>query len=689
MLGQGEPLGRGRALARALGDGAGRHRPRPDRAGHAAFRARARPSRRNSPRCGCPARTIPNSREVRLDPLRSDLDGRREILLQRLLVCGVGYGEPIEVAGTGDGTALTTRWRLAWTPGRPGPARPGGRTRRDRGPGRRRHPAGDLPPGVRGRRAHLRADPRRAARRGPVRPARRWSPTASPTPPPCCPPAATLPELLDALDLLEALRRGHLPGTTAEGREPGRRTGRHLLEAAVRALPGLAGSDQPEDAAALVALASRAGEHRLGLRHGRRPGRPSRAPVRRSIQGAALAARVLLDLDGRRHPRRAGRRLDRHRHRPRRPPSRWPACSPACSAAPAPLLQSAPAALDPLLDRVDDLADQGFLDRLPALRGGFDTLTPAGRDRLLRHRDRTARRPARPGAGRLARAPGPVDRRRRGGPGARSAPCACRPAGSREVAHGRATAPPAGPCRPQEAATGAGHQDAESRDRRAASREPTPTARRRASLPGRPVAAAARPGDASGFRPDARRYAHALDELYGAGPGRGRRRPRPEATAGGGGRKPPSPPPASGPRSWTRCSAPTSARRCWPGRPTPGRTDVLGRARPRRRTPLGRAADLRAVPGRRPARAAAGQAAAAGTAAGRRAGQGARHPAAPRADRAGHPAPDPPPRRPARPAAHPAGQPRRTRAASTTAGPWSCRSGRCSAPGPARRPTGG
>ncbi|PJN15767.1 hypothetical protein CG724_26655, partial [Streptomyces sp. CB02120-2] len=48
-----------------------------------------------------------------------------------------------------------------------------------------------------------------------------------------------------------------------------------------------------------------------------------------------------------------------------------------------PLLQSSPAALTPLLDRVDGLADQAFLDRLPALRGGFDALSPAARGRLL------------------------------------------------------------------------------------------------------------------------------------------------------------------------------------------------------------------------------------------------------------------------------------------------------------------
>ncbi|MFD9014490.1 DUF5682 family protein, partial [Streptomyces sp. NPDC059552] len=48
-----------------------------------------------------------------------------------------------------------------------------------------------------------------------------------------------------------------------------------------------------------------------------------------------------------------------------------------------PLLQSSPAALTPLLDRIEHLADQEFLDRLPALRGGFDALSPAARDRLL------------------------------------------------------------------------------------------------------------------------------------------------------------------------------------------------------------------------------------------------------------------------------------------------------------------
>ncbi|WP_199837477.1 vWA domain-containing protein, partial [Streptomyces caniscabiei] len=195
------------------------------------------------------------------------------------------------------------------------------------------------------------------------------------------PAAATLPELLEALDLLEALRRGHLPGTTPEGRSSAADLAVDLLEAAVRALPGLAGSDEPEDAAALVALASRAGEHRLGLRMDDALGTLARSgsPL---IQGAALAARVLLDLDG---ADTVGARAAGWIDTATGPDSRLGLARRLTGllSGAAPLLQSAPTALDPLLDRVDTLTDQGFLDRLPALRGGFDTLTPAGRDRLL------------------------------------------------------------------------------------------------------------------------------------------------------------------------------------------------------------------------------------------------------------------------------------------------------------------
>ncbi|MFF3937335.1 vWA domain-containing protein [Streptomyces phaeofaciens] len=379
VMGQGEPLGRGRALARALevvlvGTDRGRIAPGTPRSGLGPSVEAELAALR------LPGPDDPASRELRLDPLRSALDGRREILLQRLDVCGAGYGEAVEVAGTGDGTALTTRWRLSWSPAVP--------VRLDLA-------------GIRGVTAALAAE-------GTLRETfRRESADGGPT---CAlvltglraaarcdlpalvaerladaavvlPAAATLPELLQALDLLEALRRGHLPGTTAEGRHTAAELAADLLETAVRALPGLAGSDEPEDAAALIALASRAGDHRLGLRMDDALGTLARtgSPL---VQGAALAARVLLDLDdaGTLGARAAGWIDTATGPDGRHALSRR--LTGLLSGA-APLLQSAPTALDPLLHRIDTLTDQGFLDRLPALRGGFDTLSPAGRDRLL------------------------------------------------------------------------------------------------------------------------------------------------------------------------------------------------------------------------------------------------------------------------------------------------------------------
>ncbi|MDT0568218.1 DUF5682 family protein [Streptomyces sp. DSM 3412] len=379
VMGQGEPLGRGRALARALevvlvGTERGRIAPGTPRSGLGpSVEAELAEVR-------LPGPEDPASRELRLDPLRSALDGRREILLQRLAACGAGYGESAEVAGTGDGTALTTRWRVSWTPAVP--------VRLDlagiRGVTAALAAEGTLRETFRRESADggptcalVLAGLRAAARCDlPALVADRLADAAA-----VLPAAATLPELLEALDLLEALRRGHLPGTTPEGRSSAADLAVDLLEAAVRALPGLAGSDQPEDAAALVALASRAGEHRLGLRMDDALGTLARtgSPL---IQGAALAARVLLDLDG---ADTVGTRAAGWIDTATGPDGRLGLARRLTGllSGAAPLLQSAPTALDPLLDRVDTLTDQGFLDRLPALRGGFDTLTPAGRDRLL------------------------------------------------------------------------------------------------------------------------------------------------------------------------------------------------------------------------------------------------------------------------------------------------------------------
>ena len=380
VLGQGEPLGRGRALARALetvlvGTARGRIAPGTPRSGLGPSVESELAALR------LPRPDEPQPRELRLDPLRSDLDRRREILLQRLLICGAGYGEPVEVVGTGDGTAVSTRWRLAWTPAVP--------ARLDlaavRGVTAAQAASGTLRDRVR----------REAAEGGstsaevievlhaaaccdlPDLVADRLRDAAE-----ILPASATLPELLSALDLLEALRREHIPGTTEQSREQAAALSEILLEAAVRALPGLAGSEDPADAAALVALAGRAAEQRLGLRldDALDALASNGSPL---IQGVALAVRVLLDLD---EPGELGARVAGWVDAAANPDSRrrLSRLLTGLLTAAGPLLHSAPASLDPLLGRIESQSDQDFLDRLPALRGGFDSLTPAARDRLLR-----------------------------------------------------------------------------------------------------------------------------------------------------------------------------------------------------------------------------------------------------------------------------------------------------------------
>ncbi|WP_406386258.1 DUF5682 family protein [Streptomyces sp. NBC_00211] len=379
VLGQGELFGRGRALARALetvlvGTARGRITPHAPRSGLG-------PSvEAELAQLRLPGPDDPAPREVRLDPLRSPLDRHREVLLQRLAVCGASYGEPLDVAATGDGTALGTKWRLTWTPSVP--------ARLDLA-GVRGVTAAQAAAGT------LRESARRDAAEGGPTPAQILAGLAAAAR--CDLPAlvdvrldeaahtlpqtATLPELLAALDLLEGLSRGHLPGATEASRTAAAALTGLLLEAAVRSLPGLAGSEDHADARALVALADRAATLHLGLRLDSALAELA-ATASPLMQGAALAVRVLLDLDpadalgdraagwidgaGTPDGRRSlARRLG------------------GVLAAAGPLLQSSTAALAPVLDRIDGLADQEFLDRLPALRAGFDVLTPAARDRLL------------------------------------------------------------------------------------------------------------------------------------------------------------------------------------------------------------------------------------------------------------------------------------------------------------------
>nr|WP_318218673.1 DUF5682 family protein [Streptomyces sp. SCL15-6] len=385
VLAQGEPYGRGRAVARAMeqvlvGTRAGRPAPGAPRSGLApAVEAELSALGLPGPATDGPGGS--KARDLRLDPQRSGLDRRRDLLLRRLTVCGVPYAEPREVVGAGGAEALTTRWEVRWTPATEamlsaagvrgvtpaqaaeGVLRERWRAERDEG--------GPTP-------AQTLEGLRQAAECGlPELADARLTEAAG-----ALPGAAALSELLTGLGLLDRLRAGHFAGLgTDEDRAARAAAVAELLTAAaVRQVDGLAGAEDPADAHALLELAHRAdllGGVRLtdALARLAEDGSPL-------MRGAAGAVRVLL---GHEDPRVLGERVAAWVDTANDPASRvaLTARLTGLLTAAGPLLESAAPALEPLLNRVSELPDRDFLDRLPALRGGFDALSPAARDRLL------------------------------------------------------------------------------------------------------------------------------------------------------------------------------------------------------------------------------------------------------------------------------------------------------------------
>ncbi|MGW2911144.1 DUF5682 family protein [Streptomyces asoensis] len=382
VLAQGEPYGRGRAVARAMervlvGTRTGRPAPDAPRSGlvpavESEVAALGLPGPEDASR---PAR------DLRLDPLRSDLDRRRELLLRRLTVCGVPYGEAREVVGAGGAEALTSRWEVRWTPATAamltaagvrgvtsaqaaeGVLRERRRTEEDAGGST----AAQVLEGL-----------ARAAECGlPALADERLDDLAE-----VLPPAGTLPELLAGLALSDRLRAGHVPGLGADAdrAERAAAVAELLTTAAVRQVDGLTGSEDPADAHALLELAHRAdllGGIRLtdALARLAADGSPL-------MRGAAGAVRVLLGQEdagvfGDRVASWVDGAVDADSR------SALTARLGGLLTAAGPLLEAAAPALEPLLGRIAELPDREFLDRLPALRGGFETLSPASRDRLL------------------------------------------------------------------------------------------------------------------------------------------------------------------------------------------------------------------------------------------------------------------------------------------------------------------
>ncbi|MCM2388543.1 DUF5682 family protein [Streptomyces sp. CWNU-1] len=379
VLTQGRLLGRGRVVAAAM-----------ERVLVGARRGRLAPT---TPRSGLgpavealltelklPRPEEADRRELRLDMLRTDLDRRREITLRRLAVCRIPYGEESSVAGVGDAAALTTRWVVGWSPSTAAMLDVAGlhgvtleqategflRQRRTEERRRGGPSAQEALAGL--------AEATRCVL--PALAVERLVEAAE-----LLPATGTLPELLSGMALLDRIRSGHVPGLDA-GWERAAVTAaeEELAAAGVRALDGLAGSTEPADAHALVSLAEQAAQAGGGLRLADALGRLE-AQATPLMRGAAGAARVLL---GQRDPAAFGTGLASRADGAATPELRVQLAEFLRGAllAAGPLLETG-RALDPLVDRVESLADRAFLARLPALRAGFDVLSPAARARLL------------------------------------------------------------------------------------------------------------------------------------------------------------------------------------------------------------------------------------------------------------------------------------------------------------------
>jgi Mg-chelatase subunit ChlD len=391
-LAQGEVLGRGRVIAKAL-----------ERVLVGAARGRLAPG---TPRSGLvpavealvaalrlPGPDTDGEQLLRLDPLRSDLDRRRHVALSRLVALDVPYARPADL----EEDTLTRAWRAEWGPATEAALALAGAFGADletaaAGALRRSRPSddGEDAPSCTAELEWLTT----VAECGLVDLARDGLDALADT----FAARARLPEMVGAVALADRVVRGHIPGLQAEGSPPGvagairpfvtepgavEHTRESLYTASVRALDGLPGSTDPADGRALGALVrlsvatDRAGDGRLGAAVDRlaREGAPR-------ISGSATIARLrlgradALEVGAAIGDRIEGAGDDTSRH------ALGDHLAGAVEAA-GTLLESHEALLAGLARPIEELADEAFLVRLPALRHGFDAASPAARDRLL------------------------------------------------------------------------------------------------------------------------------------------------------------------------------------------------------------------------------------------------------------------------------------------------------------------
>ncbi|MBA2539664.1 MAG: VWA domain-containing protein, partial [Deltaproteobacteria bacterium] len=395
-LTHGELMGRGRIVAKSMelvmvGRDRGHLAPETPRSGLAPH-VIALLDELRLPRGAKGSMTEPE--ELRLDPLRSPLDRRRYVALARMRACGIPYGTEQESAAVGGVESLTSVWRVMFTPSTEAVIELAGLrgvTLKQAATGALRAEHGKAAAADKLTAVALVELAGDAANAGAGDLVREWlvelagSRLAE----------ATLGELIALVALIDRVIAGHVVGLPADADDavlgeidvfvPPPIDRARVISTAVASILGLAGSESLADARSLAELVRvlERPEHQ-GLGDGRlrwsidqlvETGTPL-------ISGAASVVQVLI---GMREPEplsvTIGAWLDSAVDIETR--RALAARLRGAIAIAGPLFESTPVFLDGLCERVEKLIDHEFLPRVAALREGFDTLSTAGRHRLL------------------------------------------------------------------------------------------------------------------------------------------------------------------------------------------------------------------------------------------------------------------------------------------------------------------
>ncbi len=525
VLAHGEMLGRGRVVAAAMqraliGDRRGTLAPGTPRSGLGpAVREQAADLRLPGPG-GKPG-------DLRLDPLRSDLDRRRDIALRQFTVCAIPYATPVTVDGVGGTDSIGAHWRAEWTPqtdamldvlGVRGVTLPQAAEGVLREHLRRETADGGATP------AQVINGLRAAASCAIISlVAHRLTELAA-----VVPASATLPEALAALDLLDQIRLEHIPGllgTDLTQLPDVTVIAQTVHETAVRHVDGLTGSEDVADAHALAVLANRVADTGIGLRLTDALTRLAAAGTPLMAAAAAATLVVLGVRDASELGARVGSWLDMAATPQARTDLRGRLTG--LLAVAEPLVQAASSVLDPLVERIETLSDTDFVTRLPALRGGFHVLSPAARERLLAVIDE--RLHGEETAGGSARDIGVLD-----DPDTFMARLLADRAGRHAVAarglDSTSVAPEPVTSEPVTSASAASTPETAPTDSESTAATPTASAPTASALPANGAETITAPdrwrlilGRTAGCTGRTRHFANALDELYGAGRGEGER----------------------------------------------------------------------------------------------------------------------------------------------------------------------